>query len=101
MRYLMQRLVTTAILVAAPIQAAAEVEPAGSDVTATTCNNIAELTEEDRAFALIFYYGYLAGRSGATVIDNNLVAEHLLRVRDYCTANPDSPVVDAFVAALK
>jgi hypothetical protein len=33
--------------------------------------------------------------------ENSVVSEHLLRVRDYCAANPDSPVVDAFVAALK
>ena len=101
MRYLIQTIGMAAMLVVAPIHTAAQAEPAGADFTLTTCGELAGLTEEDRAFALIFYYGYLAGRSGATVLDNSVVSEHLLRVRDYCTANADSPVVDAFVAVLK
>lgn len=101
MRYLIQTIGMAAMLVLAPIHTVAQAEPADANFTLTTCGELAGLTEEDRAFALIFYYGYLAGHSGATAIDNGRVPEHLLRVRDYCTAHPDSPVVDAFVAALK
>lgn len=101
MRYLIRTIGMAAMLAIAPTLAVAQAEPAGDDFTLTTCGELAGLTEEDRAFALIFYYGYLAGHSGAKVIDNGRVPEHLVRVRDYCTASPDSPIVDAFVAALK
>ena len=72
-----------------------------ADFTQTTCAQLAAVSDEDRAFSLIFYYGYMAGRSDATTIDSSAVSGHLDAVRDYCNANPDSLVVDAFVAALK
>ena len=70
------------------------------DVTETTCGELAEATEMDRAFSLMFYYGYLIGRDDVAVIDGAAVAEHLERVRDFCNANADATVVDAFVSAL-
>ena len=71
-----------------------------SDVTLTTCAEVAEIPEMDRAFSLIFYYGYLAGRSGISVIDPELVPRHLELVRDYCNANPDATVIQSFTQAL-
>lgn len=71
-----------------------------TDVTQTRCSELAAGSELDRAFSLMFYYGYLAGREGATTIDGNAVSRHLEAVRDHCNANPDSTVVNAFVAAL-
>jgi hypothetical protein len=70
------------------------------DVTAATCGELAEATEMDRAFSLMFYYGYLAGREGIAEIDGAAVPGHLEQVRDYCNANPDATVIGAFVAAL-
>ena len=70
------------------------------DVTAATCGELAEATEMDRAFSLMFYYGYLAGREGIAEIDGAAVPGHLERVRDYCNANADATVIGAFVAAL-
>ncbi|MEE4384690.1 MAG: HdeA/HdeB family chaperone [Pseudomonadales bacterium] len=81
--------------------AAATEAPERADVTATTCAELAEGTELDRAFSLLFYYGYLAGREGITVIDPDAVPGHLEAVRDFCNANPDSSVIDAFVSALQ
>ncbi len=89
------------MLLGSPVLATPQPAADATDFTTTTCSQLAGESEENRAFALIFYYGYLAGRSNATTIDNAAVAGHLLKVRDYCTANPESTVVDAFVAALK
>lgn len=75
-------------------------ETAMMDVTAATCGELAEATEMDRAFSLMFYYGYLAGREGIAEIDGAAVPGHLERVRDYCNANADATVIGAFVAAL-
>jgi hypothetical protein len=77
-------------------------EPAAkTDVTRTTCADLGADTVENRAFALMFYYGYVAGRSGASEIEDAKVPGHLNAVRDYCNANPQSTIVQAFVAALK
>ena len=101
----MRNSVLIAVAIAAMLPAvtvfADEADGAVSDVTELTCSELALATEENRAFALMFYYGYLAGRSNVTVIDNSLVADHLLRVRDYCISNAESTVIDAFVAALR
>lgn len=70
------------------------------DVTSTTCGELAEATEMDRAFSLMFYYGYLAGREGIAEIDGSAVVGHLEQVRDFCNANPDDTIIDAFVSAL-
>jgi hypothetical protein len=75
--------------------------PVAGDITGTTCAELAMGTELDRAFALIFYYGFLAGREGVTVIDASAVSGHLEAVRDYCNTSPESTVISAFVAALK
>jgi hypothetical protein len=72
-----------------------------SNFTQTSCAQLAALSEADRAFSLIFYYGYMAGMSGATTVDNEAIDGHLAAVRDYCNGEPESRVVDAFVAALK
>jgi hypothetical protein len=89
------------ILVLACAQAAEPTDQTEADFTQTTCDDLAHQSDEERAFALIFYYGYLAGRANATTIDNAQVSEQLLQVREYCAANPESTVIDAFVAALK
>jgi hypothetical protein len=75
-------------------------EAAMMDVTAATCGQMAEATEMDRAFSLMFYYGYLAGREGIAVIDGSAVSGHLEQVRDFCNANPEATVIEAFVEAL-
>lgn len=76
-------------------------EPIGAEITQTTCAELAEESELDRAFSLIFYYGYLAGKAGAETIDAGAVTGHLEAVRDFCNAHPDSTVIAAFVSALK
>lgn len=101
MRLAILTLFAASILAGAPVLAASQPAAEPTDFTVTTCSQLAEESEENRAFALIFYYGYLAGRSNATTIDNSQVAAHLLKVRDHCAANPESTVIDAFVAALK
>ena len=91
-----------AAIVAGSLLLASATAPAAepTDFTATTCAQLAADTEESRAFALIFYYGYMAGVSGKTTVEDDKVAGHLVQVRDYCNANPTATVVAAFKAAL-
>ena len=93
---------TLAAIAAAALLFASSTAPAAepTDFTATTCTELAADTQESRAFALIFYYGYMAGVSGKTTLEDDKVAGHLVQVRDYCNANPKATVVAAFKAAL-
>lgn len=98
--YAAKALAAAALLSAAAATPAAE-PAAVTDVTRTTCAELAGDTQENRAFALMFYYGYMAGSSGAKTIEDAKVPGHLAAVRDYCNANPKSTVVAAFAAALR
>jgi len=71
------------------------------DFTKTSCAELASESTENRSFALMFYYGYMAGRFGATTMDETQLPSQLAHVRDYCNVHPESTVVDAFIQALK
>jgi len=86
---------------AAPSGRVADSSNAPADFTKTTCAELAAESTENRSFALMFYYGYMAGRSGATTMDEAQLPSQLTRVRDYCNIHPESTVVDAFIQALK
>lgn len=74
-------------------------------LTNLTCSDLAAQSESERSYALIFYLGYVTGRERQSSIDETAaaaaddMADYLLRVRDYCNANPDVTVIDAFEAA--
>ncbi|MBK5966707.1 hypothetical protein CCR95_22170 [Thiocystis minor] len=101
MRNLIPVSILTSILLFGSTQAAEQTSVTEVDFTQTTCHDLAQQSDEERAFALIFYYGYLAGRANATTVDDARVSEQLQRVRDDCTANPQSTVIDAFAHALR
>lgn len=71
------------------------------NLTQTTCSDLGAQSEDERTVALIFYYGYLAGLSGAVTIDESRVSDQLIAVRDFCNAHADATIIAAFVAALK
>jgi hypothetical protein len=89
------------VLAVPAAHAGGEPAEAKRDLTETTCDDLARETEMNRAFALMFYYGYLAGRSNVAVIDGSRVADQLMQVREYCTDQPEATVIEAFTAALK
>lgn len=91
-------LATCSLMTGTPASAA---EPAVTDFTKTTCAELAGDTEENRAYALMFDYGYMAGRSNEATLQDAKVPGHLAAVRDYCNANRTSTVVQAFVNALR
>lgn len=105
MRNLLYVSILAGILVSSSGQAAeptaSQAEQAEVDFTKVTCNELAQQSDEERAFSLIFYFGYLLGRANATIIDDTRVSEQLLRVRAYCNERPESTVIDAFVDALE
>jgi hypothetical protein len=47
----------------------------------------------------MFYYGYLAARSGIHVIDVSRIDQNIERVMDQCKRTPDMTVPQAYTSA--
>jgi hypothetical protein len=70
------------------------------DVTQIRCEQLLGAADDDRAAASMFYYGYLAARSGLTVIDTSKIQSNLHLVMVQCGKTPTMTVPDAFAQAL-
>ena len=87
---------------AAPAPTVAEAPPpepgARWDVTRVTCGQILGASDDDRAAATMFYYGYLAASAGIRVIDVSRIEENVQRVMQQCERTPNMTVPHAFHA---
>jgi HdeA/HdeB family protein len=70
------------------------------DVTQIRCEQLLGADDDDRAAASMFYYGYIAARSGLTVIDTSTIQSNLHLVMEQCGKAPTMTVPDAFAQAL-
>jgi hypothetical protein len=64
------------------------------------CSDLLGAADDDRAAALIFYYGYLAAKAGIRVIDVTQIDGNVRKVMDQCAAAPKITVPQAFRQAL-
>lgn len=107
---------TAAVPAAPPPQAAAAAAPApppppaapapasppppGSgpmwDVTRVTCGQLLNAADDDRAAAIMFYYGYLAASSHIRVIDVSMIDPNVQRVMEQCEADPSLTIPQAY-----
>ena len=69
------------------------------DVRKVRCAQLLGADDDDRQAAMMFYYGYLAARSGIHVIDVSRIDENIRRVMDQCTQAPNASVVQAYTRA--
>ncbi len=84
----------------ASVQPAPAGQPGGVwDVTRVTCANLLNAADDDRAAAMMFYYGYLAAQANITMIDVSKIDGNVHRVVDQCTQRPDLTVPQAFDVA--
>ncbi len=60
------------------------------------CNQMIGLSDDDRAAAAMFYYGYLAARAHFVVLDASKIEGNVRRVMDRCATTPNITVVEAF-----
>jgi HdeA/HdeB family len=81
-------------------QSAAQLAPGHWDVERVRCSDLLEASDADRAAAAMFYYGYLAAKSGIQVIDVSRVDGNIAKVMQRCEAAPSLTVPQAFRAAL-
>jgi hypothetical protein len=64
------------------------------------CSDLLGASDDDRAAAVMFYYGYLAARVGIHIIDVNRIDANVHRVMEVCGASPYLTVPQAFRRAL-
>jgi pyruvate/2-oxoglutarate dehydrogenase complex dihydrolipoamide acyltransferase (E2) component len=89
---------------AAPMPATAstaQVAPGHWDVERVRCSDLLEASDDDRASAAMFYYGYLAAKAGIRVIDVSRIDGNIAKVMRQCEASPTITVPQAFRAALR
>jgi len=78
----------------------AQVAPGKWDVTRVHCSDLLGASDDDRASAAMFYYGYLAASAHMRVIDVGKIADNIAKVMQQCSAKPDLTVPQAFHQAL-
>jgi hypothetical protein len=85
---------------AARVTSEAQITPGRWDVERVRCSDLLGASDDDRAAAVMFYYGYLAARAGIRVIDVNQIDGNVRKVMDRCAAAPNITVPQAFRQAL-
>jgi len=78
----------------------AQVAPGRWDVDRVRCSDLLGASDDDRASAAMFYYGYLAAKAGIRVIDVSQIDGNIRKVMDQCAASPNITVPQAFRQAL-
>jgi HdeA/HdeB family len=78
----------------------AQVAPGRWNVDRVRCSDLLGASDDDRATAVMFYYGYLAAKAGIRVIDVSQIDGNVRKVMDQCAAAPNLTVPQAFRQAL-
>ncbi len=78
----------------------AQIAPKRWEVERVRCSDLLGAADDDRAAALMFYYGYLAAKAGIHIIDVSKIDANVRKVMDRCAAAPSITVPEAFRQAL-
>ena len=78
----------------------AQVAPGKWDVERVRCSDLLGASDDDRASAAMFYFGYLAAKANIQIIDVNKISDNLGKVMEQCSATPGATVPQAFREAL-
>ena len=76
-------------------------QPGRWNVDRVRCSDLLGASDDDRAAAAMFYYGYLAAKAGIRVIDVGKIDENVGKVMNQCAATPNLTVPQAFRQALR
>jgi len=74
----------------------AQVAPGKWDVMRVRCSDILNADDDDRATAVMFYYGFVAAKHGIKVIDVTKISDNVRKVMKQCEAKPTMTVPEAF-----
>jgi hypothetical protein len=78
----------------------AQIAPKRWEVERVRCSDLLGASDDDRAAAAMFYFGYLAAKAGIHVIDVSKIDGNVRKVMDRCAAAPNETVPQAFRQAL-
>jgi hypothetical protein len=78
----------------------AQIAPKRWEVERVRCSDLLGASDDDRAAAAMFYFGYLAAKAGIHVIDVSKIDGNVKRVMERCAATPNETVPQAFRQAL-
>jgi len=78
----------------------AKIAPGKWEVERVLCSDLLSATDDDRASAAMFYFGYLAAKTNIRVVDVNNLSDNIAKVMKQCSAKPNEPVPQAFREAL-
>ena len=85
----------------APAPSDARVAPGRWNVERVRCSDLLGASDEDRAAAAMFYYGYLAAKAGMHIIDVSKIDGDVNKVMSKCAASPNLTVPQAYRQALR
>jgi hypothetical protein len=78
----------------------AQIAPKRWEVERVRCSDLLGASDDDRAAAAMFYFGYLAAKAGIHVIDVSKIDVNIKKVMERCAATPNETVPQAFRQAL-
>jgi HdeA/HdeB family len=79
----------------------ARIAPHKWDVDRVRCSDLLGAEDDDRAAAVMFYFGYLAAKAGIHVVDVSRITDNTAKVMQLCKAKPEMTVPQAFRQALR
>jgi hypothetical protein len=85
----------------APPPSAAQIAPGVWDVDHARCSDLLGASDDDRAAAAMFYYGYLAAKTRIHVIDVGRIDANIEKVMSVCADAPSITVTSAYYRALR
>ena len=84
-----------------PARSDAQVAPHKWNVERVRCSDLLAAADDDRASAVMFYYGYLAAKANIHIIDVSKIADNVGKVMKQCSSTPATTVPQAFREALR
>jgi hypothetical protein len=82
-------------------QSDAKVAATKWQVERVRCSDLLAASDDDRASAAMFYFGYLAAKENIHVIDVSKIEGNISKVMKQCAATPSETVPRAFLQALR
>src|ERR1700726_4164046 len=84
-----------------PVTSEAQIAPGRWDVERVRCSDLLGASDDDRAAAAMFYYGYLAAKAGIHVIAVSRIDANIAKVMNVCADAPNITITSAFYRALR
>jgi hypothetical protein len=84
-----------------PAPSDAKVAPTKWNVDRVRCSDLLAASDDDRAAATMFYFGYLAAKDNIRTVDTSKIEDNIRHVMKQCSATPSMTVPEAFRQALR